>query len=57
LSDGALAVMRAVLGGGLSAALAVVDQQICAEVDQVVTAAAEYHLERRLRARRTMYGN
>ena len=57
LSDGALAVMRAVLGGGLSAALAVVDQQVCAEGDQVVTEAAEYHLERRLRARRTMYGN
>ena len=57
LSDGALAVMRAVLGGGLSTALAVVDQQVCAEVDQVVTDAAEYHLERRLRARRTMHGN
>ena len=57
LSDGALAVMRAILGGGLSAALAVVDQQVCAEVDHVATEAAEYHLERRLRARRTMYGN
>ena len=57
LSREALAVMRAVLGGGLDKALAVVDQQVCAEVDQVVTEAAEYHLERRLRARRSMYRN
>lgn len=56
LSDEALAVMRAVLGGGLGTALAVVDHQVCAEVDQVATEAAEYHLERRLRSRRSMYG-
>ncbi len=54
VSAGALAVMRAVLGGGLSDALLVVDPQVCAEVDALSTEAVEYHLERRMRSRRVM---
>ncbi|MDG2428401.1 MAG: DNA repair protein RecO [Acidimicrobiales bacterium] len=56
VSTAAIAVMRAVLGGGLSKALAVTDPSVCAEVDAVVTSAAEYHMERRLRSRRVLDG-
>ncbi len=54
ISAGALAVMRAVVGGGLADALAVTDRAVCVEVDAVATAAVEYHLERRMRSRRVM---
>lgn len=54
ISAGALAVMRAVVGGGLADALAVSDRAVCVEVDAVATAAVEYHLERRMRSRRVM---
>ncbi len=54
VSDAALAVMRAVLGGGLVDALAVVDPEVCTEVDGTATAAIEYHLERRIKSRRVM---
>ncbi len=56
VSPSAIAVMRAVLGGGLSEALAVTDPSVCAEVDGVATLAVEYHLERRLRSRRVLDG-
>ncbi|MDP7599368.1 MAG: DNA repair protein RecO [Acidimicrobiales bacterium] len=54
VSAAALAVMRAVVGGGLVDALAVVDPEVCAEVDATSTAAVEYHLERRMKSRRSM---
>ena len=54
VSASAIAVMRAVLGGGLSDVLAVTDEGVCAEVDVVANAAVEYHLERRLRSRRVL---
>ena len=54
VSPSAIAVMRAVLGGGLSDALAVTEEGVCAEVDVVANAAIEYHLERRLRSRRVL---
>ncbi len=57
VSSSAIAVMRAVLGGGLSGALAVTDPAVCAEVDGVATSAVEYHLERRLRSRRVLDGS
>jgi DNA repair protein RecO (recombination protein O) len=56
VSSSAIAVMRAVLGGGLFEALAVTDPSVCAEVDGVATSAVEYHLERRLRSRRVFDG-
>jgi len=56
VSPSAIAVMRAVLGGGLAGALAVTDPSVCAEVDAVATSAVEYHLERRLRSRRVLDG-
>jgi hypothetical protein len=46
--------MRAILGGGLTDALAVTDPGVCSEVDAVANAAVEYHLERRLRSRRVL---
>ena len=54
LSEAALAVMRAILGGGLLDALAVFDLEVCAEVDATATEAVEYHLERRMKSRRVM---
>ena len=54
MSESALAVLRAVLGGHLSTALEVEDARVCAEVDAVATDAAEYHLERRIRSRHVM---
>jgi DNA repair protein RecO (recombination protein O) len=49
VSDEALAVGRAVLGGGLNAALALPEGPVTHEVDALATAALEVHLERRLR--------
>ena len=54
VSEPALAVLRAILGGGLSDALEVADPGVCREVDVVATTVAEYHLERRLRSRTVM---
>ena len=54
VSSSALAVMRAVLGGALSTALAVDDAQVCAEVDALATDCVEFHLDRRLRSRRSL---
>jgi DNA repair protein RecO (recombination protein O) len=54
VSEPALAVLRAILGGGLTDALEVTDPGVCREVDALATAVAEYHLERRLRSRRVM---
>ena len=54
VSEPSLAVMRAVLGGALGTALAVVDLRVCNEVDAAVTDVVEYHLSRRLRSRRVM---
>jgi DNA repair protein RecO (recombination protein O) len=50
ISNEALAVCRAVLGGGLSAVLDVPDGDVAREVDTLAVAAVEAHLERRLRS-------
>lgn len=50
VSDEALAVSRAVLGGGLNAALALPEGNVTHEVEALATTALESHLERRLRA-------
>ena len=55
LSDEALAVSRAVLGGGLNAALALPEGHVTHEVEALATAALESHLERRLRAVRVLH--
>jgi DNA repair protein RecO (recombination protein O) len=46
----ALAVMRAILGGGLSTVLEVPMSSVTHEVDALVARLYEYHLERRLRS-------
>lgn len=50
ISDEALAVSRAVLGGGLNAALDLPDGAVTHEVESIATSAIETHIERRLRA-------
>ena len=50
LSPDALDLMRMVLGGSLSAALAEPPSPATGEVEHLATTAMEYHLERRLRA-------
>ncbi len=50
LSPDALDLMRMVLGGSLSAALAEPPSLATGEVEHLATTAMEYHLERRLRA-------
>lgn len=50
ISDEALAVSRAVLGGGLNAALALPQGAVTHEVEALATTLLETHLERRLRA-------
>ena len=50
LSPDALALMRMVLGGSLTAALAEPSSPATHEVEHLATAALEHHLERRLRA-------
>ena len=54
VSEGSVAVMRSILGGGLSMALAVKDDQVCAEVESIAHEAIEFHLERRLRSRKVI---
>lgn len=55
VSDEALAVARAVLGGGLNAALALPEGAVTHEVETVATLLLEAHLERRLRAVRVLH--
>jgi DNA repair protein RecO (recombination protein O) len=50
LTDEALAVSRAVLGGGLNAALSLPEGNVTHEVEALATTALGDHLERRLRA-------
>lgn len=50
VSDEALAVSRAVLGGGLNTALALPDSSVTHEVASIATSALEAHIERRLRS-------
>ena len=50
VSPDALTLLRAVLGGGLAAALAEPDGPVVAEVTDLVTEAMEGHLDRRLRS-------
>lgn len=50
ISGDALAVSRAVLGGGLNTALSLPGGSITHEVESIATAVLESHIERRLRA-------
>ena len=50
VSDEALAVSRAVLGGGLNVALALPEGSVTHEVEGIATSALEGHIERRLRS-------
>jgi len=54
LSAEALAVSRAVLGGGLTAALELPQGPVTAEVHSLATTAMEAHLERRIRSLRVL---
>ena len=54
VTERSIAVMRSILGGGLSMALAVEDNQVCSEVESVAYEAVEFHLERRLRSRKVL---
>ena len=54
LGADALAVARAVLGGGLSAALEIPPGPLAAEVQSLATTAMETHLERRIRSLRVL---
>jgi len=54
LSAEALAVARAVLGGGLNAALELPAGPVTSEVESLATTAMETHLERRLRSLRVL---
>ncbi len=50
VSDEALAVSRAVLGGGLNVALSLPEGAVTHEVEGIATSALESHIERRLRS-------
>lgn len=54
LSDGALDLLRLVMGGHVGAALALPPSPATAEVDHLATRAVEHHLERRLRSVRLL---
>lgn len=54
LSDGALDLLRLVMGGQVGAALATPASPATAEVDHLATRAVEHHLERRLRSVRLL---
>ena len=56
VSDTALAVGRAVLGGGMNAVLDLPEDPVTHEVEALATASFEAHLERRLRASRVLHG-
>lgn len=55
VSDAALAVSRAVLGGGLSAVLDLPEDAVTHEVEALATTALEAHVERRLRSLRLLH--
>lgn len=55
VSDQALAVSRAVLGGGLNVALSLPEGAVTHEVENVATTALELHIERRLRSLRVLH--
>lgn len=55
VSDEALAVTRAVLGGGLNVALSLPEGAVTHEVHALATSALEGHLERRLKATRVLH--
>ena len=54
ISDSSIAVMRAILGGGLNKALEVEDAKTVSEIDRIASEAVEFHLERKIRSRRVM---
>lgn len=54
ISDASIAVMRAILGGGLKQALEVKDMKTVSEIDRIASEAIEFHLERKIRSRRVM---
>ena len=54
ISSASLAVMRAILGGGLNKALEIKDEKIIVEVDRIAHEAMEFHIERKIRSRRVM---
>ena len=54
ISDSSIAVMRAILGGGLNKALEVEDVKTVSEIDRIASEAVEFHLERKIRSRRVM---
>lgn len=55
VTDQALSVCRAVLGGGLNAVLDLPEGAVTHEVDAVATAALELHIERRLRSLKVLH--
>ena len=55
VSDQAIAVMRAVLGGGLSTVLELPEGAVTHEVESIATSALEAHVERRLRSLRLLH--
>ena len=55
VSDQALAVSRAVLGGGLKVALSLPEGAVTHEVEAIATTALELHIERRLRSLRVLH--
>ncbi|MCC6183330.1 MAG: DNA repair protein RecO [Acidimicrobiia bacterium] len=55
VTDEALAVARAVLGGGLNVALSLPDGSLTHEVESIATTALELHVERRLRSLQVLH--
>jgi DNA repair protein RecO (recombination protein O) len=54
ISETSIAVMRAILKGGLNQALEVKDMKTISEIDRIASEAVEFHLERKIRSRRVM---
>ena len=54
VSETSIAVMRAILRGGLNQALEVKDMKTVSEIDRIASEAMEFHLERKIRSRRVM---
>ena len=55
ITDDALSVSRAVLGGGLNAVLDLPEGAVTHEVEAIATSALESHIERRLRSLRLLH--
>jgi len=55
MSDEALSVVRAILGGGLNVALSLPEGSLSHEVEALATTAFEQHVERRMRAPRVLH--